>query len=353
MPCRERTRRPTPTVVPTTPPPPPTDPPRTPRTVGLTVYGCDPDEAAAFDALAPRFGVRPTLLVASACEHPAIPVPGNRCVSVDHRSEVGASTLRVLRAAGVDHVSTRSIGVDHIDLDAAAALGVTVQNVVYPADGVADFTLMLILMALRDAKATVVAAGRRDFRLAHRRGRELRGTTVGVVGVGHIGTAVIERLRGFGCRVLAHGTSQDRASSMDLVPLDELLASSDVVTLHVPLTADTFHLIGREELARMRPGVVLVNTARGAVVDTEALVDALEDGHLGGAGLDVVEGEERAFYRDCSDRPDDGDALGRLGRLPNVVLTPHTAYYTDRALHRAVETTLARCVAFERSRTNG
>jgi len=176
--------------------------------------------------------------------------------------------------------------------------------------------------------------------------------TVGVVGVGRIGTAVIDRLRGFGCRVLAHGTSEDTAT-VDLVPLDDLLRASDVVTLHVPLTPETFHLVGPEQLGAMKPGAVLVNTARGALVDTEALVDAVERGRLGGAALDVLEGEERFVYRDCTDRAIEHDLLVRLERLPNVVLTPHTAYYTDRALAASVETTLAQCLAFERNRIHG
>ena len=211
-------------------------------------------------------------------------------------------------------------------------LGITVENAAYAPDGVADFTLMLILMAIRNAKAIVSSANTSDFRLAGVRGKELRDMTVGVVGVGNIGSAVIGRLRGFGCRVLA-SDNRGRAAA-ELVSLDELLRESDVVTLHLPLNADTHHLIGRKQIETMKQGAYLVNTGRGSLVDTDSLIAALEDGRVGGAALDVLEGEEGFFYFDCTNRSVDDRRLGALQRLPNVIITPHTAYYTERAAVR-------------------
>jgi D-specific alpha-keto acid dehydrogenase len=317
--------------------------------VGLTVYGCEQDEADLFRELGPRFGVVPTITREAASETIVISVPGNRCISVGHKSEISASTLRALKDTGVEYVSTRSIGVNHIDLHAAAHLGITVENAAYAPDGVADYTLMLILMAIRSAKAILSAADEGDFRLRSVRGKELRDLTVGVVGVGSIGQAVIKRLHGFECRVLA---SNNRCgdTAAELVSLDELLLESDVVTLHVPLNAETHHLIGRPEIEVMKPGAFLINTGRGSLVDTDALIVALEDGKLGGAALDVLEGEEGLFYFDCTNRPIDNRLLPALQRLPNVIITPHTAYYTRRALYDTVEQTLIKCRNFERSR---
>jgi len=305
--------------------------------LGITVYGCEPDEADLFHELGPQFGVVPTITGDAVSEASVISVPGNRCVSVGHKSEIPRTALRALREAGVEHLSTRSIGVNHIDLCAAAHLGITVENAAYAPDGVADYTLMLILMAIRNAKAIVSSANDYDFRLRSARGKDLCDLTVGVVGVGSIGTAVIARLHGFGCRVL----------TSDGVSLDELLFESDVVTLHLPLNAQTHRLIGRREIATMKPGAYLVNTGRGALVDTDALVVALEDGTLSGAALDVLEGEEGLFYFDCRNRTIDHRLLLRLQRLPNVIITPHTAYYTRRALHDTVEQTLIKCRQFE------
>ena len=316
---------------------------------GITVYGCEPDEADLFHELGPRFGIVPTITSDAASEASVIAVPGNRCISVGHKSEISASMLRALKDTGVEHISTRSIGVNHIDLGAAARLGVTVENAAYAPDGVADYTLMLILMAIRNAKEIVSSANGNDFRLRRVRGKDLRDLTVGVVGVGNIGTAVITRLRGFGCRVLASNNGGQDAAA-EFVSLDELLLESDVVTLHVPLNTETHHLIGRREIETMKQGAYLVNTGRGALVDTDALVVALEDGRLGGAALDVLEGEEGLFYFDCTNRPIDNRLLLRLQRLPNVIITPHTAYYTWRALYDTVEQTLIKCLAFESSR---
>jgi len=255
----------------------------TPNCLGLTVYGCEQDEAELFHELCPRFGVVPTITSDAVSETIVVSVPGNRCISVGHKSEISASMLRALKDTGVEHVSTRSIGVNHIDLHAAAHLGITVENAAYAPDGVADYTLMLMLMAIRNAKETVSTANKGDFRLRSVRGKELRDLTVGVVGVGNIGKAVIRRLQGFGCRVLAYNNSREVATAADFVSQHDLLLESDIVTIHMPLNADTHHFIGREQLETMKEGAFLINTGRGALVDTDALLLALESGKLGGA----------------------------------------------------------------------
>jgi D-specific alpha-keto acid dehydrogenase len=320
--------------------------------VGLTVYGCEQDEADLFNELCARFGVIPTMTSDAASEASVISVPGNRCISVGHKSQICGPTLRALQEAGVEYISTRSIGFDHIDLRAADNLGITVENVVYAPDGVADYTLMLILMAIRNVTGIVSSAEKHDFRLSSSRGKDLRDMTVGVLGVGHIGYAVIRRLDGFGCRVLASSTRRTETAAAEFVSLDELLLESDIVTLHLPLNAATHHVIGRKQIAMMKQGAFLINTGRGALVDTGALVAALETGRLGGVALDVLEGEEGLFYVDCTTRPVDNHFLLRLQQLPNAIVTPHTAYYTERALYETVERTLLNCLRFERSRND-
>ncbi len=253
--------------------------------LGLTVYSCEPDEAELFHELGPSFGIAPTITGAAVTDADIAAMPGTRCISVGHKSEITRTTLHALHDAGVEHLSTRSIGVDHIDLCAAARLGITVENAVYDPDGVADFTLMLILMSIRNIKEIVGAADGNDFRLTRARGKDLRDLTVGVVGVGSIGSAVITRLQGFGCRVLA-STS---------VCLDTLLLESDVVTLHLPLNATTHHLIGHRELATMKAGAVLVNTGRGALVDTRRPRRRTGGRTVGWRGAGRVGGRGRAL----------------------------------------------------------
>jgi D-specific alpha-keto acid dehydrogenase len=318
---------------------------------GITVYGCEQDEAAAFHALSPRFGVVPSIVRAAVSVANAPSAPGTPCVSVSHKTEVSAPILLALKGAGVQYISTRSIGCDHIDTAAAQRMGIAVGSAAYAPDSVADYTMMLMLMAVRNAKSIVRAVERQDFRLNSVRGKALRDLTVGVLGTGRIGQAVIERLRGFGCSVLAYDRSQRTAAAH--VPLDALLRNSDIVTLHLPLSPDTRHILGREQMRQMKPGALLINTGRGALVDTGALVQALENGKLGGAALDVLEGEEGLFYFDCTQKPIGHPLLRKLQGMPNVIITPHTAYHTEQALRDTVEKTIQNCLDFERSRTHG
>ncbi len=274
---------------------------------------------------------------------------GNRCISIGHKTHVTRATLSALSRAGVEYLSTRSVGCNHIDVSYADSVGISVGNVAYSPDSVADYTLMLMLMAVRHAKATVRRTDAHDYRLSEIRGKELRDLTVGVVGTGRIGTAVIDRLRGFGCRVLAYDNRPKTPA--DYAPIDELLQHSDIVTLHTPLTAETRHLVDSRRIDQMKHGAVVVNTGRGPLVDTEALLSALESGRLGGAALDVLDGEEGIFYTDCRNKPIENRQLLRLQELPNVLISPHTAYYTDHALSDTIRNSLINCLNFESGKT--
>jgi D-specific alpha-keto acid dehydrogenase len=287
----------------------------------------------------------PTITEASVSEANIELAFGNRCISVGHKTHITDPTLLALGQAGVVYISTRSIGYNHINVQYAESLGISVENVDYSPDSVADYTLMLMLMVVRNAKSVIRRADVHDYRLNDVRGKELRDLTIGVIGTGRIGVAVMDRLRGFGCRVLAYDNRPK--NSADYVPLDELLQLSDIVTLHVPLNADTHHLLNRQRIAQMQHGAFIINTGRGSLLDTEALVSALESGRLGGAALDVLEGEEGIFYADYRNRPIESKPLLRLQRLPNVLVSPHTAYYTDHALSDTVENSLINCLNFE------
>lgn len=301
--------------------------------------------------MAHRFGVSPTITDAAVSETNTELVCGNRCISVGHKSQITAATLLALRDAGVRYISTRSIGYNHIDVEYAQSIGITVGNVAYSPDSVADYTLMLILMIVRNTKSTILRTDAHDYRLNEVRGKELRDLTVGVVGTGRIGAAVMDRLRGFGCRILAYDSFP--TAGAEYVPLDELLRRSDVVTLHTPLNADTHHLLDRHRIEQMKRGAFVINTGRGALLDTEALVSALEYGGLGGAALDVLEGEDGIFYADRRNTPIENKLLLRLQELPNVLISPHTAYYTDHALRDTVENSIINCLKFENGEQNG
>ncbi|NUR61504.1 MAG: lactate dehydrogenase [Catenulispora sp.] len=321
----------------------------------MTIYGCEQDEAALFRRLAPPLGVVPTITDAAVTEATIELASGNRCISVGHKARVTDSTLRALSQAGVTYISTRSIGYNHINVEYAEHVGIRVENVAYSPDSVADYTLMLMLMLIRDARSVIHRAEANDYRLSEARGKELRDLTVGLIGTGRIGTAVTARLRGFSCRILAHDSQpQSRLhGSVEYVPLDELLQHSDIVTLHTPLNAGTHHLLNPQRVERMKAGAFIINTGRGPLLDTEAVVSALEAGRLGGAALDVLEGEEGIFYADCRNGPIENELLLRLQKLPNVLITPHTAYYTDHALSDTVENSIINCLKYESGTRNG
>ncbi|MCA9858137.1 MAG: D-lactate dehydrogenase VanH-A [Thermomicrobiales bacterium] len=310
----------------------------------MTVYGCGQHEAALFRQMAPRFGIRPTITDAALAHATVELALGTRCISVGHKERIPKAVLYALSQAGVRYISTRSIGYDHIDVGYARRLGMTVENVAYSPDSVADYTVMLMLMAVRHARSTLRRADMHDFRSSSVAGRELRDLTIGIVGTGRIGAAVIDRLRGFGGRIVAYDPCPN--TTVEYVPLEVLVRQSDLISLHTPLDASTHHLLDRRHIEQMKSDAFVVNTARGALIDTEALVLALEQGRLGGAALDVLEGEEGVFYTDCRNSTIEHPLLLRLQRLPNVLITPHTAYYTDHAVRDIVENSLINCLEF-------
>ncbi|WP_374066448.1 D-lactate dehydrogenase VanH [Actinokineospora auranticolor] len=320
-------------------------------TTGITIYGCAQDEAALFREMTPRFGINPTMTDEPVSEANVELAAGNRCISVGHKTRVTNDVLLALSEAGVEYISTRSVGFNHIDVEYAERVGIVVGNVNYSPDSVGDYTLMLMLMAVRNAKAMIRRVDVHDYRLNDVRGRELRDLTVGVVGTGRIGAAVLDRLRGFGCRVLAFDAIP--ATDANYVSLDELLAESDIVSLHTPLNEGTYHLLDARRIERMRDGAYVINTGRGPLIDTEALIAALESGKLGGAALDVLEEEEGIFYADCRNTTIKSSLLLRLQKLPNVLISPHTAYYTDHALSDTIENSIANCLEFESGKRHG
>lgn len=319
--------------------------------IALAVYGCDQEEAGRFRKLAPGLGVTLKIISEPLTRTTVELARGHRCISIGHKTTVTRSTLAAVGRLGVRYVSTRSIGANHIDTDYARRAGITVGTVAYSPDSVADYTLLLMLMAIRHIRPVISRVDTQDYRLIGPPGRELRDLTIGVVGTGRIGTAVIERLHGFGSRTMTYDI-RPRAHP-DHVQLDELLRSCDILTLHTPLSADTHHLLNRRRIGQLKRGAYVVNTGRGALLDTEALLQALESGHLAGAALDVVEGEEGIFYSDCRDKPLTGSPISRLQRLPNVLITPHAAYYTDHALDDIVRETMINCLTFEKRDQHG
>ena len=246
---------------------------------------------------------------------------------------------------GIKHISTRTIGYDHIDLESAKDLGMTVSNVTYSTASVANYTVMLILMALRKMKMVMRRAVGFDYSLENSIGMELENKTVGVVGTGAIGQKVIQNLSGFGCKIIATDPfiKKEVTKYAQYVSLEKLIKESDIITFHVPALKDTYHIVRQETIDQMKDGVILVNTARGSVINTTDLIKNLENGKIGACALDVIENELGLYYQDYKYQVI--DELSILRDMPNVLLTPHLAFYTEQAVSDMVENSIASIVA--------
>ena len=306
--------------------------------------------------LAERLPSDQVLFESGALAVPRGELRGIEAISVFIYSHVTRDALNALPS--LKHIATRSTGFDHIELEACRSRGIAVSNVPsYGENTVAEHTIALLLMLSRKVHQSVlqIRSGRVD--LAELTGFDLQGKTIGVIGAGHIGLHVIRIARGFGMRVLAYDVRRDPFLAdllgFEYVTVERLLAESDVVTLHSPLTEKTRHLLGREQFAAMKTGAIIVNTARGGLIDTDALVEALENGKLGGAGLDVLEGEELIKEeKQLLQQPLDMERLRTAVRnrvllsRDNVVFTPHNAFNSREALVRILDVTLVNLEAF-------
>ena len=269
---------------------------------------------------------------------------GSEAVCVFVNDQVDAAALHRLAELGVRTVALRCAGYNNVDVAAAAALGIAVVRVpAYSPEAVAEHTLALVLCLDRHVHRAHQRVREGNFALDGLLGRGLHEATAGVIGTGRIGEHVARLLLAFGCDVLAFDPVADAelvAAGVTYTDLPGLLERSDIVSLNCPLSAETFHLIDAEAVARMKPGVMLVNTGRGALVDTAAVIEGLKSGRIGSLGLDVYEEEGPLFFEDRSAEIIADDVFARLLTFPNVLLTAHQGFFTAPALHAIAETTL-------------
>ena len=264
--------------------------------------------------------------------------------------ELGERVVEALAAGGVRLLTLRSAGYNHVDLGAAARHGITVTRVpAYSPYAVAEHAVGLILTLNRHLHRAYARVREGNFSLEGLLGFDVHGKTVGVLGTGRIGMVFCRIMAGFGCRVVAHDpypNDELRELGGEYLPVAELLAAADIVALHLPLTPETHHLIDESAVARMKPGAMLVNTSRGALIDTRAVISGLKSGRIGALGLDVYEEEADLFFEDLSGTVIQDDVFARLLTFPNVLITGHQGFFTREALASIAETTLANATAF-------
>ncbi len=279
----------------------------------------------------------------SAATAPLAAGAGAVCLFVHDHAD--AAVVDALAALGVRGIALRCAGYNNVDLAGAARRGLPVVRVpAYSPHGVAEHAAALLLALDRRLHRAYGRVRDGNFALDGLLGFDLHGKTVGIIGTGRIGAGFARIMTGFGCRVLAYDVVENpavRALGAGYVPLARLFAEAAVISLHCPLTPQTHHLIGAAALAQMRPGVYLVNTSRGPLIDTVAVIRALKSGQLGGLAIDVYEEEEGVFYEDLSGAILGDDVLARLLTFPNVIVTSHQAFFTQEAMSAIAETTLA------------
>jgi D-lactate dehydrogenase len=276
---------------------------------------------------------------------------GHDAVCVFVNDVLDQETISILKQEGVKAIALRCAGFNNVDLAAAAEAGIRVMRVpAYSPESVAEHALALILTLNRKTHKAYNRVRDGNFSLEKLTGFHVSGKTVGVIGTGKIGAAFIRIMSGMGCGVLAYDkfpSEQLKQDGIEYVGLEKLLSASDIISLHCPLTPETAYLINKQTIGMMKTGVMLINTSRGALINTNDVIGALKEGKVGYLGIDVYEQEEKLFFRDRSEEILQDDEIARLMTFPNVLITAHQAFFTREALVQIASTTLMNLAAFE------
>lgn len=299
------------------------------------------DELPCFEKYCPQYGIEYDYTTETPCMDNLELAKGYDVVNVI-TTVFDQPMLKKLHDMGVKCIATRTIGYDHIDVDYAKSLGMGVIHISYSPNSVADYAIMMMLMGLRRMPHIMERANIQDYTLKGKIGRELPDCTVGIIGTGRIGRTVIQHLSGFGCKMLAYDLYENEEVKQyaEYTDLDTLLKNSDVITLHAPATDDNYHMIDASAIEKMKQDVVIINCARGALIDTDALIDGIESGKVGFAGLDVVEHESGLYYFNRMGEPLHNPKLAILRSYSNVLVSPHTAFYTEEAVANMAENSI-------------
>jgi len=321
----------------------------------IAVFDTHKFERPVFEELNQGFGHEITYFEPRLTVETAKLANGFSCVCLFTNDCVNASVLEKLKQEGVQLIALRSAGFNHVDIPAAVKLGLKVVRVpAYSPHAVAEHAVAMIMSLNRKICRASARVHDLNFSLDGLVGFDLFGKTVGIIGTGRIGSVMAKIMAGFGCRVLAFDQAPNPGLVEDLgvkyVSLDELYRLSDIITLHIPFTPAMKHLLNAAAFEKMKKGVMIINTGRGALIDAKDLIDALKRSQVGFAGLDVYEEEENVFFQDFSEKVLQDDVLARLMTFPNVLITAHQAFLTREALHNIVQTTLQNVRTFESGR---
>lgn len=310
----------------------------------VAFFDTKPYDKIYFEALKSEYGIEIDYFESKLSPKSAVMAKGARAVVAFVNDDISKETIDVLKENGVEIIAMRCAGYNNIELSALGDIA-AVRVPEYSPHAIAEHALALLLTLVRKTHKAYIRTRDSNFSLNGFVGFDLYGKTVGVIGTGKIGATFIEICRGLGMNVIAYDPYPS-LGYLEYVPLEELFARSDVISLHCPLTSDTYHIINNYSLKMMKDKVFILNTSRGALIDTEALIDGIKSGKVGGAGLDVYEEENEFFYEDLSESILKDDVLSRLIMMPNVLITSHQAFLTHEALKRIAEITLGNLRCF-------
>jgi len=278
---------------------------------------------------------------------------GSQAVALFTSDNGNSEVIEQLHNIGVKYIALRSVGYDHIDIKKCNELGIKVANVpYYSPHAVAEMAVCLLLCAVRKIKASQNSIEKNDFRIDNLIGFDLNGKTIGIIGTGKIGSVFAKIMQGFGCNLIAYDILQNESlknSGVNYVSLDELCQKSDIISLHCPLKQDTKYLLNQNIFAKMKTGVIIINTARGGVINTPALLSAIDSGIVGGAGLDVYENEKGLYFYDHSGKKLEDKLFERLKHNDKVILTAHHSFLTAEALDNIANTTIYNLDCWEKN----
>lgn len=317
----------------------------------IMLFDAKPYDRLYFEEANKDFGFEISYTDSTLSEHTAILASGYDAVCPFVDCTVDKKVIDTLKNEGVKIIALRSAGYNNVDYHYAESLSIPVVRVpAYSPHAVAEHSFALLLAIVRKLTHAYVRTREFNFSLNGLVGFDLNGKTIGIIGTGKIGKAAISIAKGFGMKVLAYDPFPSAIKGVEFTDLDTLLQQSDIVSLYCPLTNDNKHMINRGTLKMMKPSAVIVNTSRGALIDSEALLDALKEKKIRAAALDVYEEETGIFYTDQSDTGIEDDTLARLISMPNVIITSHQGYLTEEALSAISQTTLSNIREFAEGR---
>ena len=314
------------------------------------VFGCQDFEPEFLDAAAARHGIELQYSASTLSAQTAGRASQYSAVSIFANDQADRAALENLAAHGTRFIALRCAGFNQLDLQAAKQLAIDAARVPeYSPYSVAEHTVGLLLTLNRKLHRAWARLREQNFSLKGLLGFDLHGKTIGIIGLGKIGIAFARIMRGFGCTVLAYDVQQHPEAAelgIQFVSLPVLLQQSDVISLHCPLNEHTHHILNAETLAQTKPGVFLLNTGRGALIDSKALIQRIKSGHIGAVGLDVYEQESGVFFADRSGEILNDDVLARLMTFPNVFITGHQGFFTREAVQNIADTTMQNLADF-------